>query len=311
MGDEYVNFTNYLSVLIDFHLVSIQNQLQMISPINDNHQYEEIIKSSEAKSKIFKPTVLIPVPEFDNVLSLFSPNNLLNKFFAGKEDDVIGNLSAKESIKVTTQTNEGTISTFSQEILATTESILILDIHNSTTSSLLPELDSSRINRNSTDIESKHNTENPLDVILIPLVDNATDNYNKTLYVSNKNASVPIKNNDDYKKQIISDIKFSVNASTAQEKSIYFIPIAYKSLDINDDLTFSALSLNTVYNNTNHAHNITFNDSLSSETADMSSTIVHNTLNQNLNERKKRSFELFFNSRVQVSLVLVLTYKLK
>lgn len=57
----------------------------MISPINDNHQHEEIIKSSEAKTKIVKPTVLIPIPELDNVGKLSTTNNLLKTFFPGKE----------------------------------------------------------------------------------------------------------------------------------------------------------------------------------------------------------------------------------
>lgn len=294
-------------------MVSIQSQLQMISPINDNHQYEEIIKSSETKSKILKPTVLIPVPEFDNVLSLLSPNNLLSKFFSGKEDDVIGNLSTKESITVTTPMKEETINSlsFSQDILATTESTSILDIHNFTTSFLTPNLDSHRVNQNSTDIENKHNIKNPLDVILVPLVDNATNNYNKTLYISNINTPMSVKNNDDYEKQIINDTKFGMNALTAQEKSISFSPITQKSLDIKDNLTFSALGLKTTYNDKNYGYNITFNNTLSFETADTSSTIEYNTLNQNLNRRKKRSFELFFNSSVQVSLLLVLAFKFK
>lgn len=64
----------------------MQNQLQMISPINDNHQHEEIIiKSPEVKTKIVKPTVLIPIPEADNVGELSATNNLFKRFFSGKE----------------------------------------------------------------------------------------------------------------------------------------------------------------------------------------------------------------------------------
>lgn len=98
-SQNFVHFTNSLSTLIDFHLVSIQNQLQMISPINYNEHYENVIKSSESQPKIFKPTVLIPVPKINNILK--SQSNFFNNFFVGKEIQNF-NLSTKEHIQVIT-----------------------------------------------------------------------------------------------------------------------------------------------------------------------------------------------------------------
>lgn len=126
-------FINSLSALIDFHLASIQNQVQMISPINDNHQYEEIIKSSEAKQNIVKPSILIPIPEFDHVLTFSSSNNSFNKFFVGKEklNMSIENLQVESSpLK---QSNSKIVS--SQKIEIHTKSPSILEVQNFTNTS--------------------------------------------------------------------------------------------------------------------------------------------------------------------------------
>lgn len=82
----------------------------MISPINYNQHYENIIMSSEAQSKMFKPTVLIPIPEINN--NLKSQSNSLNNFFIGKEKKNLS-LSTKEHMQVTTTSiTEKIINTF-------------------------------------------------------------------------------------------------------------------------------------------------------------------------------------------------------
>lgn len=107
LGEQYMNFIKSLSNLINFHLVSMQNQLQMISPINDNHQHKEIIMSSVAKTKIVKPTVLIPIPELDNVGKLPTTSNLLKTFFSGKENkNKTENIKAASLLSVITQQPE-------------------------------------------------------------------------------------------------------------------------------------------------------------------------------------------------------------
>lgn len=113
-----MHFTDSLSALINFHLVSIQNQLHMITPISYNHHYEGIIKSSEAKPKIVKPNILIPIPEFDNMLSTLS-SYLLNKYFAGKEKHNVTESysSTEKSIQVITPTTNELISTKSTSMI--------------------------------------------------------------------------------------------------------------------------------------------------------------------------------------------------
>lgn len=149
----------------------MQSQLQMISPINDNHQYEEIIKSSEAIPKIFKPTVLIPVPEFDNFLNILTPKRFLNNFFAGKEKpDVIDTSSTKNNNwDTTTPTMEVFNSSFSssQRFLISSETT---SIQNSTTTSfLLSNLDTSKYNHNSKNLDNAFD-----DNTFIPLVASTT-----------------------------------------------------------------------------------------------------------------------------------------
>lgn len=245
----------------------MQNQLQMISPINDNHQYEEIIKSSEAKPKIFKPTVLIPVPKFDNILNTLTPNNLLSTFFAGKEkQDVINN--TQEYIQTrTTPITEKSIDVFSlsQKVSITTDSTLILEVKNATfANSSLSTLNLFQYNQNSTNLGSEPSTESSVDVTFIQLVDNTTDNYNEIL---NNDNLVVIKSDDEYEKQLtIKDIKNRKKFHDAR----------------------------------NDVYNIIPNGSLPA-VIDQIYTIKHDTSNTKYSERNKRSFELFFNSDVQVS----------
>lgn len=274
MGDRYVDFTNSLSAFIDFHLASIQNQLQMISPINDNHQYKEIIKSSKAKPKIFKPSVLIPVTEFNHVLNiLVSPSNLINTFFAGKERDVNDYLNSKENIQVlSTSKMEEPIDTFSlnQTISITTESTTISIVRNSTNTSFsTPIMNSLKYKKSSkTNLNNDHNVENSFDDTSIPLA-NTTNNFNRISNINN-----PIL-------QIITD----------------------KSKYIKHNFTSSLLNVKNEKKNQNikdYAYSITSNDSLLFKTVEISN-MENITFNENESQRKKRSFELFFNSTVQVS----------
>lgn len=265
MGDQHIHFTNSLSALIDFHLASMQSQLQMISPINDNNQYEEIIKSSEAKPKIFKPSVLIPIPKFDNTLNALTPKTLLNTFFAGKEMQDIKSTQEYTQTQ-TTPITEVSIGGFSsnQQISITTDSTTILEVKNATTaSSLLSTLNSLQYSQNLPNLKSESSTENSVDIAFIRKVDNTTDKYNKILndYV------VVIKSDDEHEKQLtIKDIK--------NRKKFHDVR--------------------------NYTYNITSNNSLST-VINESYTIGHNRYSQTNGERKKRSLELFFNSDVQVS----------
>ncbi|VVC44291.1 Hypothetical protein CINCED_3A001515 [Cinara cedri] len=283
LGDRFVDFTNSLSVLINFHLTSIQNQLQMISPINNNHLYKEIIKSSEAKPKMFKPSVLIPVPEFNYVLNILaSPNKLLNKFFAGKEkEDKNNSVNTKKNIEVlTTQTTS-----------ITTESISILEVKNSTNSSFTtPILISSKYNESSTtSLENDQYTENSLDVTFIPLA-GTINNYNTILNT---------KNNGNYKMLLNENDKFNTNVPTYNQEITTPIPQITKKFEyIKHNLTYSLLNLK----NEKIMHDIqnyTYY-SISSNNSLLSKKKENITLNDNQSERKKRSFELFFNSTLQI-----------
>lgn len=233
----------------------------MISPINDNYQYEEIIKSSEAKPKIFKPIVLIPVPKFD-ILNVLTPNNLLNTFFAGKEkQDVIKSTQEYIPTRTTPITEESiNMYSFNQKTSVTTDSTLILEVPNATTSSLLSTLNTLQYNQNLTNLESK-STDNIFNDTFIQLAENNTVNYNKILNIDNT-----VIKNDEYKKQLtIKDIK--------NRKKFHDI--------------------------TNYTYNIALNDSLP-PVIDEIYTIGHDTSNQIHSKRKKRSFQLFFNSDIQV-----------
>jgi len=234
----------------------------MVSPINDNHQYEEIIKSSEAKPKIFKPTVLIPVPKFDNTLNALTPNNLLNTFFAGKEKHDVINSTQEYIQTITTPITEKSIDVFlfNRKMSITTDSTSILEAKNTTsTSSSLSTLNSLQYNQISTNLGSEPSTESSFNATFIQLVDNTTDNYNEIL---NNDNLVVIKSDDEYEKQLtIKDIK--------NRKKFHDV------------------------------YNITSNDSLPS-VIDQIYTMEHDISNQKYSKRNKRSFELFFNSDVQV-----------
>lgn len=237
----------------------------MISPINDNHEYEEIIKSSETKPKIFKPTVLIPVPEFDNFLNILTPEKMFNNFFSGKKKQ--DTTDTKENIgNIITPIKEESNSSFSssQKILISTESTSILKIQNSTTSSFLSStLDSSKYSQNSKNQEYEHYTENAFDTTIMPLLASTTDN-------SQKIATTPIKEKSEH-------IKHNFTSS---------------SMDLND--------IKKIHDNNKYAYNVSSNDSFSLEINEIP-TVVHKTSNQNHNERNKRSLELFFIPDIQVS----------
>ncbi|XP_060861457.1 uncharacterized protein LOC132938560 [Metopolophium dirhodum] len=178
LGDQYKDFTNSLSTLINFYLTSMQIQLQMISPINYNlnGQNEKVIMSSEAKAKIYKPNVLISLPKSDDFNKLSPKTSMFNKFFGGKE---------KQDVN---------------------ESTLILEVRNlrnSTTSSPISStLNSSKYNQSLKNIENDQYTEKPFNLTFMPLL-STTNNYSK---ISN------IRNNTDYEKKLkIDDSKLIIN----------------------------------------------------------------------------------------------------
>lgn len=91
LGEHYKDFTDSLSTLINFYLTSMQIQLQMISPINYNlnGQNEKVVMSSEAKTKMYKPNVLISLPKSEGLNKLSPKPSMFNKFFGGKEKQVV------------------------------------------------------------------------------------------------------------------------------------------------------------------------------------------------------------------------------
>lgn len=176
----------------------MQNQLQMISPINNNHKHEKILKSVEVKPKVSKPSILIPLPTEDNSFLNISSN----KIFAGKEkQDVIHSaLGSLENIEVITKptTDEyinNLLSSLNTSIF--TESTKLLLKKNYTTPSfLLSTVDSSKYNQNLKNLQSHLYTERTSDVPLI----NTNDKYKRSI-VSNLNKSKSVKNNNVFEKQ--------------------------------------------------------------------------------------------------------------
>lgn len=230
----------------------------MISPISDNHQYEEIIKSSEAKPNVVKPSVLIPVPEFDNVLSMLSPSNLINKFFTGKEKQD----TSKNNFQVISPTTEKFISPFvtTQNIEIVTKLPSILEIQNlSTTTSQLSEYNQSSPNLEIEQYQENSFHEKPLTI---------GDNIN-VLNLQGKTISLPLN---------------------TTEKFEY----------VRHNFTISPLELKNrkkFYNTKNYEYKVISNNSHSSESIEI---LPIGSTNQNHDKRKKRSFELFFISDVQV-----------
>lgn len=235
----------------------------MISPISDNHQYEEIIKSSEAKSNVIKPSVLIPVPEFDNVLSMLSPSNLINKFFAGKEKQD----ASKNNFQVTSPSTKKFISPFvtSQNIEIVTKLPSILEVQNfSTINSQISALNVSEYNQNSSNLEIEQYPETSFHEKPLTIGDNIN-----VLNLQGKTTSLPLNTN---------------------EKFEY----------VEHNFTISPLELKNrkkFYNIKNYEYKDISNDSHSSESIEI---LPIGSTNQNHDKRKKRSLELFFISDVQV-----------
>jgi len=176
LGDQYKDFTNSLSTLINFHLTSMQIQLQMISPINYNlnSQNEKVIMSSEVKTKIYKPNVLISLPKPDGLNKLSSKTSMFNTFFGGKENQ---------------DANKST---------------LILEVKNSTSKSPISlTLNPLKYNQSFKNIENAQYTENPFNLNFIPLL-STTNNYDE---ISNINNNI-----DDEKKLLIDGSKLNINA---------------------------------------------------------------------------------------------------
>lgn len=275
----------------------------MISPINDNHQYIEIIKSSKAKPKIVKLSVLIP-KEFNHDLNILaSPNKLSNTFLADKEkEDVINFLSTKKNSEVlTTPIVEETITKSSLGQTISMESKSILEVQNYTNSSFSTStLISSKNNKNSTtNLINNHNIENSFNVTFIPLGSTINEN-NK---ISNTTSSLLIKSNSKDNYEIMLPNKSNTFNTTVltynQYKTTSLTPIiAEKSENIEHNFNSSLSNLQNV----NKMHNIkNYTYSISSNSSHLFKTVENVTLYENLGIRKRRSFELFFNSTVQVS----------
>lgn len=262
LGDQYKDFTNSLSTLINFYLTSMQIQLQMISPINYNlnDQNKKVIMSSDAKGKMHKPNILISLPKTDDLNKLSLKNNMFNKFFGGKEKP-----------NITISAEEETINTLSvnQQISIANKSTSILEVKNSTiTSPTLSTLNFSRYDQSLKNIESDQSTEKSFNKIFIPLL--STKNYHSQ--ISNT------KNNTDYEIQsAIDDSKLIINAINFQENSKKF----------HDDFK-------------TNVYNITSNQSHSLEIVEIS-TIRNSNSYQNQSQQKKRSLKLFFDTEVQIS----------
>ncbi|KAF0770310.1 Uncharacterized protein FWK35_00000802 [Aphis craccivora] len=261
LGDQYKDFTNSLSTLINFYLTSMQIQLQMISPINYNlnDQNIKVIMSSDVKGKMYKPNILISLPKTDDLYKISLKNNMFNKFFGGKEKP-----------NNTFSAEEETINTLSinQQISIANKSTLILEVKNSTiTNPTLSTLNFSRYDQSLKNIESDQSTETFND-ILIPLL--STTNYHSQ--ISNN------KNNTDYEIQsAVDDSTLIINAINFQENSKKF----------HDDFK-------------TNVYNITSNQSHSSEIVEIS-TIGNSNTYQNQGQQKRRSLKLFFDTEVQIS----------
>lgn len=163
----------------------MQIQLQMISPINYdlNSQNEKVIMSSEAKTKIYKPNVLISLPKSDDLNKLSSKTSMFNAFFGGKENQ---------------DANEST---------------LILEVINSTTKSPISStLNSLKYNQSLKNIENDQYSENPFNLDFIPLL-STTNNYSK---ISNISSNI-----DDEKKLLTDGSKLNINAVHLQRKTTF------------------------------------------------------------------------------------------
>ncbi|XP_050528946.1 uncharacterized protein LOC126898698 [Daktulosphaira vitifoliae] len=106
-NNQEFEFTNSLSILIDFYLDSIQNQLNMISPIINDQQTETVITSPELKLKNYASEVkiLIPFQSNNEDTGIFDlSKTLFDRFstiFSGKVEPNSNNSSNKtENIPV-------------------------------------------------------------------------------------------------------------------------------------------------------------------------------------------------------------------
>jgi len=163
----------------------MQIQLQMISPINYNlnSHNEKVIMSSEAKTKVNKPNVLISLPKSDDLNKLSSKTSMLNAFFGGKENQNV---------------NEPT---------------LILEVKNSSSKSPISSTSNSlKYNQSLKNIENDQYTDTPFNLTFIPLL-NTTDSYSKISNISN--------NTDDEKKLLIDGSKLIINAVHLQSKTTF------------------------------------------------------------------------------------------
>lgn len=279
----------------------MQNQLQMISPINSYHKQEKIIKSSEAKQNNFKPSVLIPLlTDINNVLNTSSSSNkLLNTFFAGKEKQTVTDTyDTKENISVLIKPS--TVKSFSEYPFSLNTSIAIestsvIKKNSTSANSSRSTLDSPKYTQNLNNAENYNYTESTLDVSFMPFT-SINNKYHKRSVVSNINNPKGMKNNDKYEEQNIHDFLRKTNSLffSKTNKSEYS-KYNYSSLLLNlkNSEQFSNGVKHYMYNNNS-------NESLLTEIP----VKRLNILKKNHADRKKRSFEIFFNSNAQVSKLL-------
>lgn len=309
MGEQYINFTTSLSVLTDFYLTSAQSQLQMISSINYNHQYEEIIKSSEAKPKMVKPTILFPTLSINDVFNIFSPNNFLSQFFSGKEKPFMNTTfsTIKNNLSLTTSTMEKSNNNISSNLKMSiiSESTPTVEFLNYTSNNFFistTTLDPLKYSQNTKNLENNHSTENIMNVA-IPLSNTTDHNITET---SMPHFYIPddIKSNvDDKTLFTIEDTKFNDNALNFQKNTTpLFSVYPEKTEYIKKDFTNLPLNFQNgkkVLNITKYPSNIAPNNSyILSENMN---AMKNNTMNQNHKQRNKRLVEPILNSDGQVS----------
>lgn len=270
----------------------MQNQLQMISPISSNHLHEKIIKSFEAKPNIIKPSVLIPSPTEVNNLKNITPNKLSNTFFTGKRKrTIIGSMENTE-LK---QTKDESISTFlfnHNTSIVTEPKKSIFEKNFTNFSFVQSTLDSSKFNQILKNLPSHHYTEKTA-ATFMPLT-YINDKYKRSI-VSNLNKLKKVKNNDVLEKQkkhyFLSKIKSLRSIKPGNESNKYSL----------NSLLLDLKNRETYFNGfINYMYNTTLNNSLSSEKIEILTKRL-NIFNKNYDRRSKRSYELFFNSDLQVS----------
>lgn len=172
-------FRNSLSTLIDFYLDSIQNQLNMISPILNDQQTETVITSPEVTSNKYASEVKIIVPFQSNIedTGIFDFSKaVLDRFsnlFSGKVE-----LNKNSSSYTTENVNTSFIVTTEESI---SEDLVSKDILNTTNSSVSNSTQKTSTTPKDYDLYNAYGSENPQDnetsstdsVSVISLIENS------------------------------------------------------------------------------------------------------------------------------------------